>query len=232
MLISALIMGIIGNLHCLGMCGPIALMIPVKKNNKLGRLISILLYNFGRLFTYSFLGALFGSFGHGIKLAGFQQQLSIVIGSILIIAIMFPKFIRIINHGNSFINKSYIKFKNKFSYQLKKKTYSSIFAIGLLNGLLPCGLIYLALTGAIITGSWYSGILYMFYFGIGTLPIMILLPYFNQIIAGKFKKKMSRILPYAMILFGVLMILRGSNLGIPYISPKINTVNISCCQVK
>lgn len=218
---SAFILGLVGNLHCLGMCGPLALAVPIKRSNIQVRLLSTILYNTGRIFTYALFGTAFGLFGQAIEVAGFQQYFSIGLGVFIIAGVVFPFFIKRTNLLKASLFSGIGKFKNTFSALLSKRSYSSIFTIGVLNGLLPCGLVYMALSGAILSGSWKIGAVYMVLFGIGTLPVMLVIPYVGHFINSKLKLQFRKLVPFTILLFGVLLILRGSNLGIPYLSPQI-----------
>jgi sulfite exporter TauE/SafE len=219
---SALIMGLIGNFHCLGMCGPIALAIPVKREGKYAKATSILLYNFGRILMYALIGLLFGLFGTGIVLFGFQQHLSIILGVLIVLAVLVPFLFKKLSNGKGYIFTLISKLKSTFAQQFKKNSYPAIFTLGLLNGLLPCGLVYVAVAGATATGSWYYGMAYMALFGLGTLPVMAALPYFGAKLSPNLKKKFTKLILPTMLLFGMLLILRGSNLGIPYVSPQMS----------
>ncbi|NND76642.1 MAG: sulfite exporter TauE/SafE family protein [Flavobacteriales bacterium] len=223
--LSAIIMGLVGNLHCIGMCGPIALAVPVKGGNKKNRIASALLYNTGRILIYTLFGALFGLFGKGIQLAGIQQKTSIFIGSLIILALLFPILFKRFNVLNSPIFSWVNKLKTAFQDQFKKQTYGSIFTIGLLNGFLPCGLVYMALAGSITAGTIGGGMSFMALFGIGTLPVMVALPYYSSLIKAPIKQKLRKLVPVFVFAFGVLFILRGANLNIPFISPQIQTEN-------
>lgn len=220
---TAFVMGLVGNLHCLGMCGPLALAIPIKRHNPQARLFSVLLYNLGRILVYALFGAAFGLIGKAIKLSGFQQTMSIVLGAVIVLSILFPLFTK----GSNILKTSAFsglgKLKSMFRFLLKTRSYSSIFILGVLNGLLPCGLVYMALAGAIVSGTWQMGALYMALFGLGTLPVMFTLPYLGQLLSENLKRRFRKLVPITMLLFGLLLILRGSNLGIPYLSPKIDS---------
>lgn len=220
---GAILMGLVGNLHCLGMCGPIALSVPLKDKNRKNRLTSALVYNSGRILVYMAFGALFGLFGKGIQLAGLQQKTSIVIGVLIIISLIFP----VLFSKTKLLNRPYLswlnKIKNSFQWHFSKHTYSSIFTIGLLNGFLPCGLVYMALAGSIASGSVIGGLAFMALFGIGTLPVMVALPYYSSLIKNPVKQKLRKLVPVFVFAFGILFILRGSNLNIPFISPQIQT---------
>jgi len=225
---SALIMGLVGNLHCVGMCGPIALAVPFKSENKFSRLLSILVYNLGRVIVYASFGVVFGFLGKGVEIIGLQQYLSVIIGVLIILAVFLPLLFKKINLINSSLFSWVGSLKSAFRSRFGKKTYRSLFVMGMLNGFLPCGLVYMAAAGSVISGTWYFGALYMTLFGIGTLPAMVLLPYYSQYIKAPFRLKMKRLVPVFMILMGGYFILRGANLGIPYLSPKVTIENTSC----
>lgn len=228
---SAFVMGLIGNLHCLGMCGPLALAIPIKRSTIQQRLLSISLYNTGRITIYSTFGAVLGLLGKAVVITGFQQYFSILIGTLIILGVVFPFFMKQTNVLKASLFSSVGKIKNVFGRLLTKRSYSSLFAIGIMNGLLPCGLVYMALAGAILSGSWKMGAAYMVLFGIGTLPVMFALPYFGQFLSTTVRTQFRKLIPVTLILFGILLILRGSNLGIPYLSPQVEP-NQSCCKIK
>lgn len=225
---SALLMGLVGNLHCVGMCGPIALAIPFKNGSKFSRLLSILTYNFGRVLVYSGIGIIFGLLGKGVELIGFQQYLSIIIGVLIILAVLVPFLFKKINLLNSSLFSWVGSLKSAFRKRFEKKSYRSLFILGVLNGFLPCGLVYMAAAGSVIAGSWYMGAFYMALFGIGTLPAMVLLPYFSNYIKTPFQLKLKKLVPVFMIVMGGYFIVRGANLGIPYLSPKVVVENTGC----
>lgn len=219
---SAFIMGIVGNFHCLGMCGPIALALPLNRTNRATKFLSVLLYNLGRILVYTIFGVLVGLFGEGLQLGGMQQYLSILLGVTFILMVLFPIISKKVHWFNAPLFSRIGRLKLAFQNQMKKGSYKSLFVLGLLNGLLPCGLVYMALAGALTADTWYQGALFMALFGAGTLPIMFSLPFFAHLIQGSLKAKLKAIFPVVAILFGALLILRGANLGIPYVSPKIS----------
>lgn len=219
---GALAMGLVGNFHCLGMCGPIALAVPLGSRKFAGRVLGALLYNGGRILIYASLGALFGIIGKGFNLFGYQQILSISLGVIIIAAVLIPRLARIGNRTTSVVGRFTGKLKSRFAKQLQNKSYGSLFVIGLLNGLLPCGLVYLAMAGAVVVGNWYSGAAYMALFGVGTLPVMLSLPIISNWIGSGIRTKIRKALPVVLVVFGLLFILRGMNLGIQYVSPKMD----------
>lgn len=220
MLYTALIFGLISSLHCVGMCGPIALMLPVDRNNEAKRVLQILTYHFGRLLAYASLGLLFGILGKGFFLAGMQQQLSIAVGVLMIIVAIVPEKEFAKYNFSKPIYKVISKVKSSLGQQFKKKSFQSLFTIGLLNGYLPCGMVYVALFGALAMNSVQMGILYMILFGIGTIPLMSLVVYISNLLTVSFRSKLQKIIPIIAVCIGVLFIMRGLGLSIPYISPS------------
>ncbi len=227
MMWAGFLMGVLGSLHCIGMCGPIALALPIHTTDKRMRLLGALLYNSGRVVTYSLLGALVGMLGAAFNLAGLQQALSIGSGIMLVVLILFPLIFRKITSGRAWITIPYVHtLKQSIAVQFKKYTFSSLFVIGLLNGLLPCGLVSLAIIGAIATGDTMQSSLYMALFGLGTLPLMVLLIVSKNYIPLNIKKVFQKTVPVFVCSLGLLLILRGMNLGIPFVSPAEDK---SCC---
>ncbi|MEO9570827.1 MAG: sulfite exporter TauE/SafE family protein [Polaribacter sp.] len=218
MFLSAIIFGLLGSFHCVGMCGPIAFMLPIDRQNTTKGFFQILSYHLGRLFTYSLIGLLFGLLGKGFYFFGFQQQLSIIVGITMIMVILFPKFFSKINFSKN-ISKLIYKVKNALGKELKKKRNDTFFTIGFLNGFLPCGLVYMAIFGALATTNAFSGSFYMFLFGLGTIPLMTAVVFLGNFTKGTFRKRIQKIIPIVVIIIGFLFILRGLGLGIPYISP-------------
>jgi len=219
MLVSALILGLMGSLHCVGMCGPIAFMLPVDRTNNYKKFGQIFIYHFGRLLAYGIIGLIFGLLGKGLSIFGIQQKLSIAIGIIMILVVLIPyKTFNKYNLSKP-IYKIISKVKNQLGKELKKKSPDTFLTIGFLNGFLPCGLVYMALFGSIAMGDALQGSLYMMLFGVGTLPLMTAAIYFSNLLKGGIRQKVQRAIPVFVIIIGALFILRGLGLGIPYVSP-------------
>lgn len=215
-----LVIGLLGSFHCMGMCGPIAISLPLKENSWHTRIISGILYNLGRVTTYIFLGLIFGLMGLGIHIWGVQQWVSIGVGAIMILSVAFP----ILFHGSKLtggLDTLFSGFKRYFGRFFGFRTYVSTWVIGLMNGLLPCGLVYIALAGALVSTTPLNGAMYMMIFGLGTVPALLALSLLGNVISMTFRRGMQKLLPFMIILIGVLFVLRGMNLGIPYISPKM-----------
>ena len=232
LILAAISLGLLGSFHCIGMCGPIALALPVHQYSIIKKYFGILIYNLGRMFTYTFLGLLFGLVGHSFFLGGFQQILSITIGIMLLLSVVLSNTKRFnfkrFNFTYSFINSVKMQLGKLFN----KKGLHFLFFIGLLNGLLPCGLVYLGIAGAIASGHYIKGAEFMFYFGIGTTPIMYAVTFFGQFITLKYRNTIRYIMPYVVSLMAIMLIIRGLNLGVPYLSPQFEEENniITCCN--
>ncbi len=231
--IVAFMIGIVGSFHCIGMCGPLALSLPIAKKSILAKLSGAFIYNAGRVVTYSFLGAIFGLVGQTFFLFGFQQWLSIIAGSIILILVVLPNTNLVSNNISKSTSQFFNKLRTTLANLFNKKSSGSLFTIGLLNGFLPCGLVYMAIAGAIATGSVGSSILFMAAFGFGTLPIMWSVVFFGNFVSISLRKNIRRAYPYMMAFMACLLILRGMGLGIPYVSPKFNSQKaaaIECCS--
>ena len=220
MIYSAIILGLISSFHCIGMCGPIAMMLPVDRNNTTKKTSQIFTYHLGRLTAYSSLGLLFGLLGKGLFIAGLQQQLSIVVGLLMIIVAVVPEKVFARYNFSKPVYKVISNVKSSLGKQFKNKSYKSLFTIGLLNGYLPCGMVYVALFGAIAMQSVAFGTLYMFLFGLGTVPMMSAIVYVANLITPKTRNSIQKAIPVLTILIGMLFIVRGLGLDIPYISPS------------
>ncbi len=225
-LITAFTIGLIGSLHCLGMCGPIAVAIPLQRYNWPLKVAGGLLYNMGRIFTYAVMGGVFGLLGLGIALAGFQQWASIGLGIIMIISVLFPVVFRekinIDKLFTGYASRLIGRFRNLF----KNPSLGSLFGIGLLNGLLPCGLVYMALAGAINTNDVALGMVFMIMFGIGTTPALLVLSLAGNVISNRLRRRVSKVIPVFIVILGIIFILRGMSLGIPYVSPKSDKLEV------
>lgn len=224
---SALAVGFFGSAHCIGMCGPIAIALPIPNSGTFNFILGRVLYNIGRIFTYSFLGALFGLLGSRIVIAGFQQFVTIILGVIILIVVLTPFRYKAIITQHKFIQKISLPVKSGIGELFKQGTISSMFLIGVLNGFLPCGLVYIAIAGAIASGDAVSGMMYMTLFGVGTFPAMFAATIFGKFINLNIRRKLSKAVPIFAVILAILFILRGMALGIPYISPKISAQTIS-----
>ncbi|MCX6291007.1 MAG: sulfite exporter TauE/SafE family protein [Bacteroidetes bacterium] len=210
--LTAFLVGFLGSFHCIGMCGPIAMALPLDKTSSSAMLTGRLLYNSGRIITYSILGLAFGMIGHTIAMAGFQKNLSIAAGIlILVVAVISLAWTKI--NSFSFILAGYTTgLKNTFRKLFGQRSRTTLFLIGIVNGLLPCGFVYLALAGAAASGNFFDGMAYMLFFGFGTLPVMLSLSVAGNILGFRFRKYISKATPFVAAALAVFLIMRGINM--------------------
>ena len=227
MIISALGLGFASGFHCIGMCGPIALSMGLTKKQATNFYLQNLTYQFGRIATYSLLGAILGIVGQGFQMVGFQQYLTIAVGVLLISMAIFSFGGKDFASKIPFLSKFLLKVKMKLSKLLQKADYRSRFATGILNGFLPCGMVYMALTASLAAGGIWQSALFMTLFGLGTLPFMFFVVLLGNLMTTALRIKILKFVPVMMIILGGLFIVRGLELGIPYLSPKKESMQIN-----
>lgn len=221
----AFALGILGSLHCAAMCGPLQLALPVPGGGA-GRFIAgRIIYQIGRVTTYCALGLIAGLFGKSIFLAGLQRWLSTALGVAVLAGFFISKKIAVSAPAVRFVTW----LKTAMSVRLAKRNFTSLALLGMLNGLLPCGLVYVALAGAAVCGAVWASLGYMAAFGAGTLPMMLALSLSGKMFPPAFRLKLRSAIPVGVCLLGALLILRGLSLGIPYISPDLSS-GASCCS--
>lgn len=216
---TAFLIGLGGSLHCVGMCGPLALALPGGGADRWRLVTGRLLYNGGRVVTYALLGGIFGLVGGMVRMAGLQQTLSIALGAAIILAGLVPLLGRRVVLPGAFLGRGVAALKGSLSRLFQSRNRSSLLFIGLLNGLLPCGFVYLGLAGSLTTGSVAGGMAYMALFGLGTAPLMLAVSLSGQLVSVDVRQWARRLLPVGMLVLGTLFVLRGLGLGIPYVSP-------------
>src|SRR5690554_6829588 len=202
------------------MCGPIAFLLPVDRTNQFKKVGQIFLYHFGRIFSYAILGLAFGLLGKSLNLFGFQQQLSIGIGILMLLVVFIPQ--KTFNKYNFSkpVYKIISKVKSALGKELMKKTTDTFLTIGFLNGFLLSGLVYMAIFVAIAAGNAWQGSLYMAVFGLGTIPLMTSAIYLGNFLNAQVRQRIRRAIPIFIVVIACLFIVRGLGLGIPYVSPK------------
>ena len=220
MLYTALFFGLISSFHCIGMCGPIAMMLPVDHKNPSKKALQILTYHLGRLTAYGSLGLVFGILGRGFYLAGLQQTISITVGALMILVVVIPEKIFAKYNFSRPIYQLISKVKTALGSQFKRKSADALLTIGFLNGLLPCGLVYAALFGAIAMQNVTLSISYMLLYGLGTIPMMSAVVYVTNFLSFPIRNKLQKVIPIVSVIIGTLFILRGLGLDISYVSPS------------
>ncbi|MFM2156763.1 MAG: hypothetical protein RL516_1512 [Bacteroidota bacterium] len=210
-LISALSLGFLGSFHCLGMCGPIALSLPVVDGDARHFYLGRLIYQLGRITMYMLLGVIAGLIGISFQLKGMQSDLSIFSGILIILVVLFlnDKLVSKVNGRLLIIS---FKIKSVIGNYIQKKSFTSMYVVGLANGILPCGFVYLAMAGAISYGAIKNAALYMLLFGLGTLPLMYIVAVSQNIFSPKVKLSINKLSPFIAIALALFLIHRGSTM--------------------
>jgi sulfite exporter TauE/SafE len=222
----AFFIGLLGSLHCIGMCGPLAFSVPVRQPGWFPVLWNKLVYQFGRIISYVLLGSIAGVIGREIWQTGIQQGISILTGLLIVLAAC-SRIFKLSLQGRT--RSNFLRpFYKLFDYAFKHKANHLV--IGMLNGLLPCGFVYLALAGAVNTGSISNSMTYMFWFGAGTVPLMLAATLIVGFSGMPFRKKLNKVIPFAMLFLGIWFLLRGMELNIPYLSPQKPSDQVTECK--
>ena len=212
----AFFVGLFGSVHCIGMCGPLAFAVPSIQERWWPLVADKMMYNFGRIITYSALGLLAGFIGKQLWLLGLQQGISLLSGLFVLLA-GCSRIFKIRMAKNGFSSFFVLPVNSLLKFALNHK--AGHFFVGILNGLLPCGFVYLALVGAINNSSPAAAAFYMFWFGAGTFPLMLLATVSTGFAGPVIRRRINKTIPYFMVFLGIWFILRGTNLNIPYLSP-------------
>jgi len=222
---TAFTLGLVGSLHCAGMCGPLALALPPAGNTAISYLGGRVAYNIGRIVTYCVLGLVVGLIGKSFLLAGLQRWVSIALGVLLILGLVASRKLALWKPVTLFVNQ----LKAGMGSLLRQRSFFALTVLGLLNGLLPCGLVYVAAAGATVAGGVLEGAQYMAAFGVGTVPMMLAISLSGKLVPISLRLKLRKVIPVSVFLLATLLILRGMSLGIPYLSPNL-AADGSCCH--
>jgi sulfite exporter TauE/SafE len=223
----AFFIGLFGSVHCIGMCGPLAFAVPTIGNKWWLIVTDRTLYNLGRVITYTLLGLLIGLVGKQLWIYNLQQGISLLSGLLIIMAAITRLF-KIRLTGSKVLSHIFSPVNKLLAYAIQH--HDGHFVVGLINGLLPCGFVYLALAGAVNTISPMTAAQYMFWFGLGTFPLMLIATVSSGFISPLLRRRINRTIPYLMVCLGFWFILRGLNLDIPYLSPAKQTTGVSTCH--
>ncbi len=176
-----------------------------------------LAYHTGRVMTYGLLGLMAGVAGKSLLLAGLQQWLSITLGLAILAGFLLARKIAF----NAPVLRVVGRLKTLMAIQLHRRSLRSLALLGLLNGLLPCGLTYVAMAGAAARASALAGLIYMVAFGFGTWPMMLSISLSGKVFPPVFRSRLRGLIPAGVCILAALLILRGLSLGIPYVSPDL-----------
>jgi len=225
----AFVTGLLGSMHCVGMCGPIVLALPVGGLTSKKVWLSRGIYQTGRTMAYTLLGLLPGLLGEAISFAGFQQKLSVLAGFTLLIAAFAPRVLQF-NMHLPFAGTV----KKRLGMIWQSKSSGTFLFAGFFNGFLPCGFVYLALAGSLASGTVWGAMVYMFAFGLGTWPAMLGISWVWGWATASFRHQVLKFAPVFTFVLGLLFILRGLNLQVGMLSPGEKSVHgkkeIVCCK--
>jgi hypothetical protein len=203
---TAFTLGLLGSFHCAAMCGPLAMAIPKSGKYFYRDLYEGLLYNFGRVSTYTLFGLISGFLGFQLNLMGLQNLLSYFIGGTLIITSVI---IITRHHSRKWLQvQAPAPLQKGISRLMQHNRSESRFLLGFLNGLLPCGFVYVALAASLVSGGVAQSVLYMLFFGLGTIPVMITLFMAPSMLSLNMRKRMNSLIPVFSLLIGILILLR------------------------
>jgi len=225
---TAFILGLVGSLHCAGMCGPLALALPHCGKTQASFVLGRAAYNLGRIITYCLLGIVFGALGKSLAWVGIQRWVSLALGVALLVSLFASRK----SNALPFWQPAFAwvgRLKATMSTLLRRRSFVSLAVLGLLNGLLPCGLVYVAGAGATATGDLPAAVGYMAAFGAGTLPVMLAIGLSARLVPFSLRLKLQKAIPVSVFVLAALLILRGMSLGVPYLSPDLAGGG-SCCQ--
>ncbi|TNE56794.1 MAG: sulfite exporter TauE/SafE family protein [Bacteroidetes bacterium] len=228
MLWTAFILGVAGSLHCVAMCGPLMLALPLSRTDRLRVIGQSLVYQIGRILTYILLGVLFGLLGKGIALAGFQQALSIFAGILMLTAAFFAVEWERAALAVPGMRRLTQWVQQRIGTLLRQYPDGAALGIGMLNGLLPCGLVYAAIAGAISTTGGWEGGLFMALFGLGTLPLLLILMSTGQRFRPTWRKRFRLVQPALLAVAGVLLLSRGLHLDLSLFESAAPPASLEC----
>lgn len=219
--------GLFGSIHCVGMCGPLAFAVPSFHKQAWMIVFDKIIYNLGRTISYTFLGIIIGLAGRQLWLADMQQGVSILTGIMIILA-AGSRIFKLSMGKENWSARIMKPFNRLLTYSLQHKSGHLI--TGVLNGFLPCGFVYLAMAGALNTGSVPASAAYMFWFGMGTLPLMLAAMISTGFAGPLFRRRINKTMPYLMLCLGAWFVLRGLSMNIPYLSPPVQNSGVEVCQ--
>ena len=229
MLWSAFLLGLLGGVHCAGMCGPLLLALPNRPRRNARFTLGRVIYQLGRIVTYCLLGIGFGLLGTGFAMAGVQRVVSIILGVSLLAGFLVSRRVFLAAPMARIVGR----LKTSMAGLLIRRSLASQALLGGLNGLLPCGLVYVAGAGSVTTGSIVGAVSYMALFGLGTLPVMLGISLTGHLLPATFRFRLARLVPFGVVTIAALLILRGLSLGIPYLSPDLSAGSSTCaCHVR
>lgn len=204
--------GFLASAHCIGMCGGFACALAATDSGGWKFVGRQLTYNFGRIFTYAFLGALAGSAGvflSRMRWGGVTapQALSLAAGVIMIgLGLSAMGIIRLPQRWTSLEGGL---FAPLFAHFMGPRSWAGHFGAGVANGFLPCGLVYAFLATAAAAGDGLHGMLLMVFFGLGTVPAMLLAAGGGRVLSVAARRRVYQAAAVLIVAMGVMTVVRG-----------------------
>ncbi|MFH5884858.1 sulfite exporter TauE/SafE family protein [Halalkalibaculum sp. DA3122] len=210
---TAFTIGLFGSFHCVGMCGPIAMALPGSGAGMAAELTRKGIYNLGRILTYSLLGGVVGGAGRAVSLAGLQRPLSVFLGMLIIAGAFLPVISSAGIQRIKPVQRFFDWLRQKLKQQMSRRGNSTMLVTGILNGLLPCGFVYVGLASSLTTESVIGGMSYMALFGLGTFPAMMLMAMAPNLISLRLRRRINHVLPWLAVALGGYLVFRGLAMG-------------------
>lgn len=205
----AISMGFISSFHCVGMCGPIALALPVHKGTRMRQVAGVLAYNAGRALTYAMFGIVIGTLGASLAWLGMLRYASMAVGVTMLAYVFWPSRLEQRLHMPLFWQKTINRLRQKMGLYLKRADLPGMLLLGMLNGAIPCGMVYMALVSSVATGSTWGGGVFMALFGLGTMPAMLALGIAKQQFTPALRTRIRKLTPLLVAIAGIWLVARG-----------------------
>lgn len=224
----AISMGLISSFHCVGMCGPIALALPVHKHTRAQQVVGVLAYNAGRALTYAMFGMVIGTLGASLAWLGALRYASIAVGVAMLAYVFWPSGLEHRLHMPLFWQKIVGFLRQRMVTYLKKTDLSGMLLLGMLNGAIPCGMVYMALLSSVATGNVWGGAIFMVLFGLGTMPAMLALGIAKQQFTPALRTRIRKLTPVLVAIAGIWLVARGVMTSPP--GPSGSAESITICR--
>jgi uncharacterized protein len=222
------VLGLAGSLHCVSMCGPLLLALPFDTATRMRMTGQALVYHLGRVLTYMIMGGLVGYVGQFIALAGMQKGLSVVAGGLMITMAILSWRVEWLATQLPGMNRFHNFIKRSINTLLRYNHPAATLSLGMLNGFLPCGMVYAALAGAISTSTPLEGGLFMALFGFGTLPLLLVLMLAGRSAPKSWRAAMTRWQHALFLIVGILLIIRGLHLDLSLFRSAVPPADFDC----
>jgi len=224
----AISMGLIASFHCVGMCGPITLALPVHKGTRMRQIAGVLAYNAGRALTYATFGVVLGTLGASLAWLGVLRYASVAVGAAMLAYVFWPAGLEQRLHMPLFWQKTVGRLRQRMAIYLKRNDLPGMLLLGMLNGAIPCGMVYMALMSSVATGSAWGGGAFMALFGLGTLPAMLALGIARQQLTPALRTRIRKLTPVLVAIAGIWLVARGVMTSYP--APSRASAGITICR--